>query len=176
MTVATALALPAAAADGSRLEWREPVILVGLICVLVTLVAQGLTLTPLVRGLGVGSDSDERGEIAHLRREAMQAAADAIRAGDHVDGAAVPEQVRQAVLAQYEGRLHGQQLIEDVMSGCRVPEEAEGIEDSLRRTLQRGNDVERDVVLRARTSGAVTPSAADAVLHDIETRAARTGI
>ncbi|MEJ2577529.1 MAG: sodium:proton antiporter [Kineosporiaceae bacterium] len=191
VTVATALALPHVAEDGSALDWRAPVVLVGLACVLVTLVAQGLTLTPLVRRLRVGSDSDEHAEANELRREAMHAAARTLRdeAGDPVGPA------HEAVIAQYEARLHAQNAVSRAMAGAldasgpagaaaeaaeatTAAEAAEAaerdFENQLSAVLDRASAIEREVALKARTSGTVTPAAADEVLHDIEVRAART--
>ncbi len=52
VTLATALAVPMADEAGDPLRFRDPVVLVALSIVLVTLVVQGLTLSPLVRALG----------------------------------------------------------------------------------------------------------------------------
>ncbi|MEO8329286.1 MAG: hypothetical protein ABI586_04700 [Candidatus Nanopelagicales bacterium] len=46
---------------------------------LTTLVAQGLTLAPLVRFLGVGSTADTASEIAELRHRVAEAALRAVR-------------------------------------------------------------------------------------------------
>lgn len=183
VTVATALALPQLADDGSRLLWREQVVLVGLGCVLVTLVAQGLTLTPLVRRLGVGVGGDEAAEAGHLRRRAMEEALEALR-GDAGDD---PDPASRAVILQYEGRLHAHEVLEQTLyrdagatdggqdsEGHGMGERSAELQERLYAVMQRGNDVERDVVLTARATGSVTPAAADEVLHDIEVRAARS--
>ena len=193
VTVATALALPARAADGSLLLWREPALLVALACVLATLVVQGLTLTPLIRFLGVGSDSDEQAEVARLRRRALQAALDALR--EDADGQGEDDPACRAVIMQYEGRLHSHDLVQRVLAakveGGPHPDPAEAggdedarrelaarrreeLQDHLRQAFQRGSDVEREVVLEARAGGDVSPGAADEVLDDIEARATRT--
>ena len=197
VTVATALALPARAADGSVLAWRQPVVLVGLGCVLVTLLGQGLTLTPLIRFLGVGSDTDEQDEVASLRRRALQAALDTLReeAGSEADDPAC-----RAVIMQYEGRLRSHDLVQRVQHanldggisvnlGAEADAGADGhdgrraesdqrvrdeLQERLRQAFQRASDVERELVLRARVSGEVSPGAADEVLDDIESRATRT--
>ena len=171
VTVATALALPARAADGSVLAWRQPVVLVGLACVLVTLLGQGLTLTPLIRCLGVGSDTDERREVATLRRRALQAALDALReeAGSEADDPAC-----RAVIMQYEGRLRSHDLIAGVARADVDEDRRDELQERLQQALRRGSDAERELVLAARASGDVSPGAADEVLDDIEARAART--
>ena len=70
VTVATAVALPEVVASGEPLPDRAQVVTVALAVVLVTLVVQGLTLTPLTRSLRVGSDVDETAEVADLRMRA----------------------------------------------------------------------------------------------------------
>ena len=99
VTVATALALPQLVASGAAFPHRAEIVLVALVCVLVTLVVQGLTLSPLVRWLGVGSEVDDGAAVAELRTRAAAAALEDLRApGD----AAVPDDVRRAVVLQYE--------------------------------------------------------------------------
>lgn len=179
VTVATALALPTTAADGNELLWRNPVVLVGLSCVLVTLLVEGLTLSPLVRRLGISTDVDEQSEIASLRRQALQAALDSLRA----ESAETDDPLHQAVIKSYEGRLEAQRVVSRVMAGRAVDagddvssaERLPKLENQLREVFSRALDVEREVVLRARSAGEVSPASADEVLHDIEIRAARTG-
>lgn len=173
VTVATALALPTAADDGSPLQWRESVVLVGLACVLVTLVAQGLTLTTLVRRLGVGVEADEHAEVARLRRAALTAALDRLRddAGEPADAAC------RAAILQYEGRLEAQDVLDELRSHSSPgdPDGGPDVDERLTRTLATATAAEREVVLTARARGEVSPGAADEVLHEIEVRAARTG-
>lgn len=187
VTIATALALPAATDTGEGLLWRQPVVFVALSCVLVTLLVQGLTLTPLVRRLGVGSDTDESAEIEQLRLRAMRAGLDALRARAEQDD----DPVGQAAILQYEGRLRAHEAIVRTVHG-QTGEDLERLLDSededladlpddrsrdlahrLGEALQAGNDTEREVVLRARADGEVSPAAADRVLYDIEARAVR---
>ena len=99
VTVATALALPQLVDSGAAFPHRSDIVLVALFCVLVTLVVQGLTLSPLVRALGVGSAADDGSAVAELRARAAQAVLQDLRS---VDDASVPEGVRRAVLLQYE--------------------------------------------------------------------------
>ncbi len=79
VTVATALALPTRANDGTPLGWRATVVFIALACVFVTLLVQGLTLTPLIHLLHVGTETDEQAQAARLRRRAVQSALDALR-------------------------------------------------------------------------------------------------
>ena len=173
VTVATALALPSVAADGP-LPWRESVVLVALFCVLVTLVAQGLTLTPLVKRLGVGTDVDEAAESNALQIRALRAAVDGLRA----EGAAEEDPACRAAILRYEGYLRAHEAIGDPFEGSvgtsGEQDDAEDVTDRFRAALRRGSDAEREVVLRARAVGDVSPAVADEVLNAIETRAAQT--
>jgi len=175
VTVATALALPSVADDGTPLRWREGVLLVALVVVLATLVVQGLTLTPLVQRLGVGTVSEDARQAARLRVLAMRTAVEAL--SDEADPA-LDDTARQAALAQYEGRLHANELMEKTLHGDAeadpdAVQQSDRLAAEVVRTLRHASDVEREVVLRARRSGEVSPAAADEVLDEIEIRAAR---
>jgi monovalent cation/hydrogen antiporter len=163
VTVATALALPVVVQDGSQFPERETVILVALLVVIATLVVQGLTLAPLIRRLGVGSDEDESADARNLGLAAARAALRTVRAA--VD---VPDEVRATVSAQYESRLRHRDRMRDLVTG-----EGDGAQaaEALRSLLARAAEAEREVVLHARDSGTVSPTTADRVLYDIEARA-----
>jgi Na+/H+ antiporter len=165
VTVATALALPETVEDGSPFPFREEVVVVALLVVIVTLVLQGLTLTGLIRRLGVADEGDPRAEARELYRVATEAALDQIDQVDNVD----PE-VRDAVLTQYRSRLAYRCQVSDLVDGRTG---GEGADRQLRRLLARASEAERDAVLAARRSGQVTPAAADDVLFDVEARALR---
>jgi hypothetical protein len=167
VTVATALALPTAVADGSPFPAREQVVLVSLLVVLVTLVLQGLTLAPLIRRLGVASEADERSDARRLHRLAAQAALDRLS-----EVADVPEEVRAVVVRQYQSRLGYRESVLDLVDG-----ESGGADAGrqLRDLLARATEAEREAVLDARRRGDVSPGAADDVLFDVEARALRYG-
>jgi CPA1 family monovalent cation:H+ antiporter len=167
VTVATALALPLTIDDGSAFPARNEIVVVALLVVVVTLVLQGLTLAPLIRGLGVAKEGDPRADARDLHRLVTQAAIDQVRRADDV-----PEPVRDAVLQQYESRLayrgQVQQLVEGDLGGEQAGEH-------LRSLLGRATEAEREAALEARRSGRVSPGAVDDVLVDIEARALRFG-
>ncbi len=94
VTVATALALPAVTQNGSAFPGRGEIVFVALTTVLVTLVVQGLTLAPLVTALSVGSESDDRREVAELRRRATEAALEVARTMRLPSSAAGPPRQR----------------------------------------------------------------------------------
>lgn len=165
VTVATALALPAVVASGEPLPNRDELVTIALVCVLLTLVVQGLTLTPLTLWLGVGSEVDDAHEIARLRLRSTQAGLAEIR--DRFPDADAG--VREAAIAQYEGYLSAQRTLDRAGVGPGDERRAEALET----LLSRANDVERSFVLEARRTGAVSAGSADEVLRDIESRALR---
>ncbi len=191
VTVATALALPTVVSSGEELPARDEIVAIALVCVLLTLVLQGLTLTPLTRLLRVGSDVDETAEISALRARATRAAlADLREKSPQVD-----EDVREAAVAQYEGYLSAQQWLDRVRQGDGPGDgvgdgSSDGSGDggggggeagspaghrgrALESLLRQASSVERQLVLRARRRGEVSAGAADEVLRDIENRALR---
>jgi CPA1 family monovalent cation:H+ antiporter len=168
VTVAAALALPESVDSGAAFPFRDQIVVVALLTVLVTLVLQGLTLAPLTSRLGVGRQDDDSHEVAALRRRAAQAALDQLH-GDLLEG--VDEEVARAATLQYEGYLSAQ----DAMEGARRSRTDDGREtgEQLRDVLRQATDVERALVLEARRRGQVSPASADEVLRDIEGRVTR---
>jgi Na+/H+ antiporter len=165
VTVATALALPQAVEAGGAFPSRDEIVLVALLVVVVTLVLQGLTLAPLIRRLGVASDADVGADVRRLQRDVTEAALEELRRAD-----GVPDEVRTAVVRQYEARLGYRQEVQQFVDGDRGGDEAAR---QLRDALARASEAERDAVLRARRRGEVSPAAADDVLFDVEARALR---
>ncbi|GAA2155697.1 Na+/H+ antiporter [Nocardioides koreensis] len=168
VTVAVALALPETVDSGATFPFRDQIVVVALLTVLVTLVLQGLTLAPLTSRLGVGRQDDDAREVAALRRRAAQAALDHLHA-DLLEG--VADEVARAATLQYEGYLSAQDAMEGVRRGGTDDGRETG--DQLREVLRRATDVERALVLEARRRGQVSPATADEVLRDIEGRVMR---
>jgi CPA1 family monovalent cation:H+ antiporter len=167
VTVATPLALPQTTEGGAPFPFRDEVVLVALLVVIVTLVLQGLTLAPVIRRLGVATSGDIRADVRLLHRRVAEAGLEQVRRADDV-----PAEVQAAVLHQYESRLayRGEvhQLVDGELGGERADEH-------LRALLARATEAEREAVLEARRSGRVSPAAADDVLFDVEARALRYG-
>jgi monovalent cation/hydrogen antiporter len=169
VTVATALALPLATDGGDAFPERHLIVFVALVAVLVTLVLQGLTLAPVVRWLHVGGDSRVDTEVRALRRRAMVAALDVI--GD--DDVETPERVRNAVALQYEGYLAAHDALGTARHGAADNDDDPGDENAVEALLRRAAEAERDVVIRARHVGEVSPEAADEVMSEVEARLVR---
>ena len=128
-------------------------------------VLQGLTLAPLIRALGVASTGNTRLDVRRLQRTVTQAALEELRAADDV-----PDDVREAVVRQYENRLGYRKRVLDLVDGDPG---GDGAARQLRDLLARATEAERDAVLQARRRGDVSIAAADAVLFDVEARALR---
>ncbi len=70
VSLAAALSVPALLPDGGRFPGREQMIGITLVVIAVTLFAQGLTLRPLIRLLGIPEDGDVEAEL-HFGRERL---------------------------------------------------------------------------------------------------------
>lgn len=180
VTVATALALPTVTARGGDFPQRAEIVFVGLACVLATLVVQGLTLAPVVRVMKVGSEVDPAREAAQLRRRAFTAALDDINKRGPGEGSregsrqgseeAVPDAAREAVTSLYEGYLA---TLDALRTARTATDEGEDYSRAFEELLRRATEVEREVVIEARSRGDVSAEAADTVLDDVEAQSVR---
>ena len=148
---------------GGAFPAREVVVLVALLVVLVTLVAQGLTLAPLITPWG--RDRCRRPSRRPTIVEKSQAGLKHLR---HVDG--VDPDVRTAVLEQYESRLRYRRQVQGLVDGNLGGDDAD---TQLRDLLAEATEAERETVLKARRTGDVHTAAADEVMFDVEARALR---
>ncbi len=73
VSLAAALSVPHFVDDGSRFPGRDVVIACTLVVILVTLVAQGLTLQPLIKLLGLRADDDSVQEVRSAREKVLSA-------------------------------------------------------------------------------------------------------
>jgi CPA1 family monovalent cation:H+ antiporter len=78
VSLAAALALPFALEGGAPFPGRDLIIFLTFVVIAVTLVIQGLSLGPLIRSLGVGTDWSEHEEAQHARFALGRAAIAAI--------------------------------------------------------------------------------------------------
>ena len=171
VTVATALALPEVVDGGADFPMRDTLVVVAFGTVLVTLVAQGLTLAPLTQRLGVSSDHDEQQEAFELRQEAARAALAYVETCDDVED--LHDEVREAARVQYAGLLTAQDAMQEARRIDRLEDDDRTPADELLDLLTRATDVERQLVLEHRRHGRVSAISADEVLREIEGRALR---
>jgi len=78
VSLATALSLPLAVADGTPFPYRTEIILITMCVIVITLVAQGLTLAPLIRWFNFTPESAHVVEEQLARREALRRGAEAL--------------------------------------------------------------------------------------------------
>jgi CPA1 family monovalent cation:H+ antiporter len=103
VSLAAALALPLTLPDGSAFPNRNLVIFLAFAVIFFTLVVQGLTLAPLIRLLGQGTDWSPM-EEEQAAREAM-ARAGLIEAERFSREEGVPPDIHDALRSEYEIRL-----------------------------------------------------------------------
>ncbi|MBI2795806.1 MAG: Na+/H+ antiporter [Gemmatimonadetes bacterium] len=149
VSLATALALPRLLGDGRPFPYRGEIILITMCVIVVTLVVQGLTLAPLIRGFRFAPEQDRLEEERLARREALRRGAEALDDlsrepwADPVDVASLRAELRE------RGRMH----------------EHHGGHSQGRRRLRLGMiDAERRMLVRLRNEGAIS----DEVLRELE--------
>lgn len=87
VSLAAAIALPVTLTDGAPFEQRGRIVFLAFSIVLSTLVVQGLTLSPLIRLLGVSRGTGPDAEEQEARRSALHAALDHLDARRRKDSA-----------------------------------------------------------------------------------------
>jgi Na+/H+ antiporter len=104
-----AVSLAAALAITENLPEREQVIFLAYVAVVITLVLPGLTLAPLIRGLGLGQDAERHRQEVRARLRLAHAALERLdELGGHGDAPDVVERLRdhyQVRLDRLENRL-----------------------------------------------------------------------
>ncbi len=72
VSLASAMSLPLVLDNGQPFPYRAQIVLITMCVIVITLVAQGLTLTPMIRWLKFPGDVSERDEEVLARREAIR--------------------------------------------------------------------------------------------------------
>ncbi len=103
VSLAAALGLPMTTASGAPFPGRDLIIFLTFTVILGTLVGQGLTLGPLIRGLGVKADLLEEKQEIKARLALAEAAQ--LRIAQVAQEARLPEAALNAVRSQYEERV-----------------------------------------------------------------------
>jgi len=153
VSLAAALALPLETHAGEGFPYRDLLIFLTFVVIFATLVGQGLTLAPLIRRLGLGSEAGLRSEQMRARSDLGRAALEAI--DRHVAEGGVDGAVAARVRAEF-----AEKIARDTPSGPAVPEEA-GAARQLRVAAIRA---ERAELIRVWQSNQIS----DDVLHHLE--------
>ena len=156
VSLAAALALPETTADGLPFPARPLVLFLAFAVILGTLVAQGLTLSSLVRLVGLDHDSGDDEEEREARMAAAKAAIDAIDA--LAENPALPKEVLDRVRYLYSARIS--QLSSDLESSPDQPSHGD-FADAVRLAAIAA---ERKAVLVLRR----TQTIGDAALHRVQ--------
>jgi CPA1 family monovalent cation:H+ antiporter len=158
VTLAAALALPLTTAAGTPFPFRAEIILISFGVILVTLVAQGLSLGPLICMLKMDQDKALEQEEMLARQRAAAAALARLNqlALDRTDGPTSEDLER---LKDYYSRRIQRFGATDVDPEC-TKEAAEACRQMRHEAL----DVERETVIDLRNDGTIS----DEVLHRLE--------
>jgi Na+/H+ antiporter len=167
VSLAAALALPLTAA-GRPFPDRSNVILIAYIVIAATLVIPGLTLSPLVRRLGLGEEEALARERARARVSLAHAALKHI--ADLADREELPESVADPLRVTYEQRIHRlEPEAEGDPAGGDEAATARRIRD-LRREL---TAVERTRLRELRRRGEISAESQRQIEHELDLEASR---
>jgi Na+/H+ antiporter len=162
VTLAAALALPLKTDGGDDFPSRDLIVFLAFAVVVVTLVAEGLTLPWLIRRLGAVDDEDDTPELEARLRIAEAAI-------DRIDELTGEDWVRE----DSAERLRGLYVHRRKRFGARLAGEdnADAIEeqtDAYRRLRIEVLDAERETLVAMRSSGEVTEEVMRTVEHDLD--------
>lgn len=152
VSLAAALALPVVTAAGAPTPFRDQIVLVTVVVILVTLVLQGLTLIPLFSRLPLPHDPGPAREHAHAREEAHQAALEQLGDLAHEPWVTPDALARVEADLRHSHQHHG--------AGAEAMARA----DALRRVRLATVAARRRALIRLRDEGAIS----DEVLLELE--------
>jgi CPA1 family monovalent cation:H+ antiporter len=153
VSLAAALALPVALADGTPFPYRDLIVFFTFVIIAVTLVLQGLTLPALIRRLEVGVDWSYREERGNARNAMSKAAMAAIDALAH----------RESVAPDLAGRISAE-FAEKNAAGDADAAVSEAQAEMARRLRHAAVDAERQELIRIWRDSQIS----DDVLHEFE--------
>ena len=168
ITLAALLAVPVVTRAGRPLAGRDDIIYLGFAVIIVTLVAQGMTLPALVRRLRLSehpsvADAERRGRL-ELTRAVLDHLGAACVAGE------LPEELTDGLRAQYLARLYRL----ETMTG------QEGLEDEVAATAQADLALRRDLIAIQRNTlsalrrqGRIGTTTLRVIEHDLDLEEAR---
>lgn len=166
-TLALALSIPHALADGSEFPARVEIVLIACTVLVATLLVPGFTLPVLVKALGIAGDADaEEKAEREITRRAREAA---LRTLAEFRAEAPPE-LAEALdnrFARFGGLLRGDPETEEDRARLATVKKAR---DLLTRVQAEALAAARAEVLAARREPGTDPEAADRVLHRLDLR------
>ena len=169
VSLAAALALPLTTADGTPFPFREEIILITFMVILVTLVLQGLSLPLLIRALDLGEDRSLEEEERQARERATSAALvrlEEVLAEDWV----VTGHIEQ--LRAHYGRRR-QRYAND---GAQDTECTQEVAEAFRRLRHETLTAERLALIDLRNEGVISDEVLHRLEQELDVEALRLGI
>jgi CPA1 family monovalent cation:H+ antiporter len=160
VSLATALALPRVVASGAPFPYRTEIILVAMCAIVLTLLVQGLSLTPIIRALHFPPEHAHHDEERLARREATRRGAEALEdlsREDWVD----PRDVAA--------------LRVEVRERAEMAEEHGGTYDGRRRLRLGMIGAERRMLIRLRNEDAISDEVLRSLENELDFEAIRAG-
>jgi Na+/H+ antiporter len=161
VSLAAALAIPLETDAGAPFPGRDLIIFLAFAVILVTLVGQGLTLSPLIEWFGVHDDGEETHEDTLARRRVAEAALARLEELGEPDWISTDSVGRARQLFDYRQRRFG--ALEDG-DGDNYEERAE----AWRRLMYDLYDAQREALLDLRNTGAISDEVRRRVERDID--------
>ncbi len=161
VSLASALALPVALADGTPFPYRTEIIVITMCVIMMTLVLQGLTLAPIIRAFGFTPEQTHIEEERLARLEAARRGAEALE-----DMSREPWADSRDV----------EWLRAELRDRLRLREHHGGNPDGRRRMRAGMISAERRMLIRLRNEGAISDEVLRELEQELDLEAVRVGI
>jgi len=163
VSLAAALALPLAAANGAPFPGRDAIVFVTFVVIFVTLVGQGLSLIPLVRWLGLGREGDGEEREIDVRVAALEAG---LRKIDELGARAHGAQEREVLDRLRDEYVHRVQHLRSHAAGAHGEETPASRFDHEAQTA--ALQAERAAIMRLRDRGDIPDEIFRKVQYDLD--------
>jgi len=161
VSLATALALPAALASGAPFPYRSEIIVITVCVILVTLVVQGLTLAPIIRAFRFTPEKSHHLEARAARLEASR------RGAEVLDDLSREEWVDERDVEWLRNELRDR---------IRLLEHHAGEPEGRRRLRGAMLRAERRMLVRLRNEGAISDDVLRELEQELDLEAVRVGV
>jgi CPA1 family monovalent cation:H+ antiporter len=166
VSLAAALALPLALADGTAFPGRNTIIFITFVVILVTLVLQGLSLPFLIRWLKVEDGGETEQEERQARLKANQAAL--ARLAELEGNGHFPVDLLQRLRVEYDDRVRQLEACQPVSDGPRRL-----LSSAYEELQQEALRVERQTILQLRNERFINDHALRRIQRDLDLAEAR---
>jgi CPA1 family monovalent cation:H+ antiporter len=158
VSMATALSLPRLMASGEPLPYRTEIILIAMCVIVLTLLLQGMSLSPIVRALHFEPEQAHHAEERLARLEAARRGAEALEDLSHED---------------WVDQRDVQELRRELRERLRMSEEEGGSYAGRRRLRSAMIDAERRMLIRLRNEDAISDEVLRALELELDLEAVR---